>query len=439
MYQQKMIYKLLVLAFFLLNSALSQNDIVLVENQETEETTSPAPESFLKAGSEEFVATHEWQSIKPDQSIPKGLHVRINLQTGEREAKLLDTSNEESELEKKRKSFEKSILELDDQTPQLDVLSKEYAEIKSKFRSYEEIKKEMADLDMFIKTENELMKELMNRYVNTTDTQEKMAILKDMEFYVHQYDNGILFCDMNGFELLTNELNSTRDIDLQVQIALVLGSAVQSNSKVQIFAMKFEFIQLMLNLLTRQSASRHLEAEYYPKLIFVLSGLLRNFPFAQNLFANKYGGIEVLSNLIKNVHSVKLKTKLLTFVNDLVQEKIDIEKIEKTNNTVTKIEQYQKILLLENLIEQKWCSNFEKILDGHLDHDSREKILTSVLTLVNACREDFKKSQFQALTNLRKEYNKLASEETDSDETYFSEILQLIENIIFNLRVNEEL
>lgn len=37
-----------------------------------------------------FVPTHDWQEIKPGQSIPKGLHVRINLETGKKEAKLLE-------------------------------------------------------------------------------------------------------------------------------------------------------------------------------------------------------------------------------------------------------------------------------------------------------------------------------------------------------------
>ena len=39
---------------------------------------------------DEFIATNEWQEIKPGQSIPKGLHVRINMATGLKEAKLLD-------------------------------------------------------------------------------------------------------------------------------------------------------------------------------------------------------------------------------------------------------------------------------------------------------------------------------------------------------------
>lgn len=50
-----------------------------------------------------FVATHEWQVVQEGQPIPPGLHVRMNLQTGLREAKLLDDRQEEEEEEKKEK------------------------------------------------------------------------------------------------------------------------------------------------------------------------------------------------------------------------------------------------------------------------------------------------------------------------------------------------
>ena len=43
-----------------------------------------------------FKATDRWQEIKPGQSIPPGLHVRVDLQTGMKEAKLL--SNEEENI-----------------------------------------------------------------------------------------------------------------------------------------------------------------------------------------------------------------------------------------------------------------------------------------------------------------------------------------------------
>lgn len=39
--------------------------------------------------SKNFEATSEWQPVGADQAIPPGCHVRVNMQTGEREARLL--------------------------------------------------------------------------------------------------------------------------------------------------------------------------------------------------------------------------------------------------------------------------------------------------------------------------------------------------------------
>jgi len=38
---------------------------------------------------ETFQATDEWQEIKDGQKVPGGLHYRMNLETGKKEAKLL--------------------------------------------------------------------------------------------------------------------------------------------------------------------------------------------------------------------------------------------------------------------------------------------------------------------------------------------------------------
>ena len=41
-----------------------------------------------------FVATNEWQEIQEGQKVPAGLHYRMNLETGKKEAKILEESDE---------------------------------------------------------------------------------------------------------------------------------------------------------------------------------------------------------------------------------------------------------------------------------------------------------------------------------------------------------
>ena len=57
---------------------LEEDDDLKVEVEEDEEEEMDI-----------FEPTHEWKSIKRGQVIPPGLHVRMNLETGEREAKLM--------------------------------------------------------------------------------------------------------------------------------------------------------------------------------------------------------------------------------------------------------------------------------------------------------------------------------------------------------------
>ena len=65
---------------------------------------------FFLVSKEEFVPTDEWQVVKEGQAIPKGLHVRLNLQTGVKEAKLLEQeaqpeSSTSKSGEKQREGF----------------------------------------------------------------------------------------------------------------------------------------------------------------------------------------------------------------------------------------------------------------------------------------------------------------------------------------------
>lgn len=81
-------------------------------------------------------------------------------------------------------------------------------------------------------------------------------------------------------------------------------------------------LQLVLTKLTTFVQSADIEKQdFIAKLVFTLSGMLRNFPFAQSEFL-QLGGSDVLVNLIRSPNSLKVKTKVLTLVDDLIKEKV---------------------------------------------------------------------------------------------------------------------
>jgi hypothetical protein len=84
----------------------------------------------FEVSEEEFVATNEWKPIKEGQAIPKGLHVRLNLETGQKEAKLMESEEnaqatnynekirEAHKKAKMSKQFEEAIKNLNDELNQ---------------------------------------------------------------------------------------------------------------------------------------------------------------------------------------------------------------------------------------------------------------------------------------------------------------------------------
>ncbi|EMP36365.1 Nucleotide exchange factor SIL1, partial [Chelonia mydas] len=156
------------------------------------------------------------------QAVPAGLHVRLNLQTGEREARLPDNKNEKSDMkdQKKRKRLDEMHINSNSFTSQelkealAKMKEKEKTEstmeqktnledVRQRFRPIEELKKEFEELNMKIETDFEIMVKLINKFNSSTSTlDEKVAALYDLEYYVHQDLNSL---NLNESEYPTEE------------------------------------------------------------------------------------------------------------------------------------------------------------------------------------------------------------------------------------------
>ena len=64
----------------------------LIISDQNEEVKDEIPQTSVENNDnpEPFIPTHEWQVVKENQAIPAGLHVRMNFQTGIKEAKILE-------------------------------------------------------------------------------------------------------------------------------------------------------------------------------------------------------------------------------------------------------------------------------------------------------------------------------------------------------------
>ena len=97
-------------------------------------------------------------------------------------------------------------------------------------KTYEEIKKEMEELQHSIKSEYEIVKDLIAEYKSAKEDSVKTDILMDLEYYVHQYDNALDFVKMDGLKtVVLPSLNST-DSGLRSAAAFLMGMNLQTNS-----------------------------------------------------------------------------------------------------------------------------------------------------------------------------------------------------------------
>lgn len=129
-----------------------------------------------------------------------------------------------------------------------------------------------------------------------------------------------------------NEMNKSQDKEIKMETVLVLGSAMQSNPKVKIHAVKLDMIQLLLNHISKSlddldsnNNNNNNNQDFASRLLFALSSVLRHFPFGQSQFI-RFGGVEVLNKILNSQSNFnnKLKIKVITLANDLIMEKVNI-------------------------------------------------------------------------------------------------------------------
>ncbi|NXI34561.1 SIL1 factor, partial [Galbula dea] len=394
---------------------------------------------------EVFYPTHQWQTLRPGQAVPAGSHVRLNLQTGEREAKLPASDNGKSDMggERRRKRLGKVNIDSNSFTSQ--ELKKALAkmkesekaerkaheeEVRKKFRPIEQLKEEFEKLNVKMETDYEIMVKLISKFNSSASTlDEKVAALYDLEYYVHQVDNAKDFLSMGGLQLVIEGLNSSEAV-LKEHAAFVLGAALSSNPKVQIEAIEGGALQKLLVVLATEQP-----LAVKKKALFALSSMLRHFPYAQQQFL-KLGGLQVLRSLFRQKGMEPLHVRVVTLLYDLIVEKMLLEDSQHGEQMEEKIQQYQQVKLVPAVVEQDWCAVVSKLL-AVPEHDTREKVLKMLSVLMAFCRERYRGDPALSTTLrlLRSEYEELAAEEQREGDKdgYFEELLGSVNTIIQEL------
>ncbi|XP_054879319.1 nucleotide exchange factor SIL1 isoform X1 [Poeciliopsis prolifica] len=375
----------------------------------------------------------QWQTLKPGQAVPAGSHVRLNLQTGEREVRLGEEqlkywTQQHREEEKSRSSIDPVELKRAMKKIKEDQSSQDSAP--SGFRPLDELKKDMADLDLLVETDVQIMRRLLDQFNSSNSTvEQRLSILQELEYLVHQVDNAQTLCAMGGLSFILHGLNSS-DVRIQENSALVLGSAVASNPVVQVQAVEGGALQTLLTtLVTTQPLN------VKKKVLFALACLLRHFPYAQHHFLS-HGGLQILSEFFRADAGGILRTRIVTMLYDMISEK---ELISQTGLDpvqdpahAERLRQYSQVSLQEKLMEEGWCSLVPQLLQS-TEHDYREKALRALLAMTPVCLDQYRSdgALLGSLLDLKLQYSELIQSEMilGEETSYFTEMVELIDSL----------
>ncbi|KAA8589201.1 hypothetical protein FQN60_010546 [Etheostoma spectabile] len=295
------------------------------------------------------------------------------------------------------------------------------------FRPLEELKRDMAQLDLMVETDVQIMRRLLESYNSSeSTTEQKLSLLMELEYLVHQVDNAQTLCWMGGLQLLLEGLNSS-DFRLQQSCAFVLGSAVSSNPLVQVKAVESGALQTLLTMLATAQPR-----PVTKKVLFAVASLLRNFPYAQRHFLS-HGGLQVLSELFRADRGGVLRTRIVTMLYDMISEK---ELISQTGLDPgldaaheERLRQYSAVSLQGELREKGWCGLVPQLLES-TEHDYREKALRALLAMAPVCLDQYRSdgSLLGSLLSLREQYLEMVQSEMiiGEENGYFGEIVELI-------------
>ena len=238
---------MLLLIVTLLSSHCWSQDLILVENSDTTDEASVDDINDEVSTDEVFVATDEWQEVRAGQRVPSGLHVRLNIETGKKEAKKLVVEADESGPDIITDDHNHEALKEALKNIKADFTEDKKTEFDpSQFRSMEELKEALGEVNMNVETDVEIITKLVNQFNSESNNQE--MILEDLEYYLHQYDNALLFVDLGGLtSIIIPSLNSS-NTELRSRACQLVSGAAQSNPRFQVSALQHGLMDTLLRI-----------------------------------------------------------------------------------------------------------------------------------------------------------------------------------------------
>ncbi|KAG5418418.1 SIL1 [Candida metapsilosis] len=261
-----------------------------------------------------FVPTNEWQVIKPGQDIPAGLHVRLNLETSEREAKLMT-----GELDTEARNEDIVVVGGDngDKSNNDNSNTLNHEQIASALHINKKNKPRVSHGDL---SDFDSAVEEVEQYDQHGDKERLLKALDTVNDLSHDIELGEQLTS-NGllFQKLINLSSSTNDVQLEERIYNIIAASLRNNpgavtnllnGKVPGFNVENHITSLLENISESPDVIQK-------RKIGIIQALVQNPTIAHQLFSFEHP--TGLNQLISNYPSLsqEAKVRVVNLLEDL--------------------------------------------------------------------------------------------------------------------------
>jgi len=292
-----------------------------------------------------FHPTETFQLVYDDQEIPAGLHIRMNFETGAKEAKLVDPSE---------------VLD-ENQTAVLISPDGEIEPLEE-----EKVVLENHKPNPWISQDDHSSFSENIATLTSISLHDPLALptLQALEELAHEIDFGIKIAQGRGMESLLNFLAS-QDSEIRAMAAMVIGSALQNNAPAQQHSAHLDVVYTLVRRLSVEKVD-----SVKIRMVYALNASIKT-PRGCHVYAHADGG-RILRAAVESAQTEDVIGKAAAFVQD------NIASIDIPSPLVQSFGGHETATWQVNE-KNAWCRLFQQALLAHItDVDIREKVLDSL-------------------------------------------------------------
>ena len=230
-------------------------------------------------------------------------------------------------------------------------------------------------------------------------------------------------------------LNASND-DIKSEALRLLGTAVQSNPKVQMKALERDFIKKLLHILVI-----NIKVKVQSRCLFALNALIRQFPIAQKALID-HGGLEIFGKILKDSHP-QTQRRVMNLMSDLAVERTNLNEIEDDHVRKRKISEYDNTQFKKKLLSYNYCRHLSDLMiksfskdafdDSNIeDYDFLTIILDSMNKFGVICKINFRVEKHAIIPILKEQlrhYKSVRDSTSTKDDYSLDQIILLLENL----------